>query len=823
MYKIEVVEIGMMSREGELSANSGKGPTLKTNRSLFFLALAITWLPTSGGIGQETNHHDTDSEPSLHVDFGDRAMVVSDSAAASRIGREILARGGTAVDAAVATAMALAVAWPDAGNIGGGGFMMIRPADGRAPICVDYRETAPESMHAHSFDRDDTTFSHKAVGVPGTVRGLALAHERFGKLPWRDLVLPAAELASNGVAVDRPLADSLNSVLAEPLVNREPRFAELRRVYGRSDGKPWKAGDRLMLPDLAGTLRLIAEQGPDGFYQGSVAKALVAEMGRGDGWITLSDLQQYRAKFREVIRGEYRGYTILGAPPPSSGGICVVEALNILENFDLASRGRYDPITIHLIAEASRRAFADRARYLGDPDHVAIPNRLTDKAYARELAAGIDLDRATPSASLTPEIAFAEESPDTTHFSVVDADGMAVANTYTLEASWGSRIVVRGAGFVLNNEMGDFNWFPGETNTQGRIGTDANTVAGGKRMLSSQAPTILEKDGQLVLVTGSPGGRTIINTVLCTLINVIDFQQPGPRAVGAARMHHQWFPDQIDLERMNESPHSQAVSALRAMGHQVRDRAAQGSAHTIAVDPERRQLIGIADFRRGGRPAAIRSRSVTRWDFTEPASTGLPEVAASGRFAPPWDATIDGIETDGRDHLRIRTSTPTGLSASVSLPDLAGQWSVEAKIDVLRFRGVERDERIRFVFAEGPGPDSSAAAMVLGRRDDDSISLHAETNRKLSDPVELSSTPTLDEPVIVKLSVDPRSGAAVLSSRRAAEETFTEHASLKLRESWNPDRFALGVLNDFSDAGEAAQIDRIELLNGDSSLAGRHP
>ncbi len=785
------------------------------NQSLFYLALAMTWLPTPWGIGQEPNPRHAEAEPSLHVDFGDRAMVVSDSAAASRIGREILSRGGTAVDAAVATAMALAVAWPDAGNIGGGGFMLIRPADGRDPICVDYRETAPQSMHAHSFKRDDTTFSHKAVGIPGTVRGLALAHERFGKLPWRDLVLPAAELARDGVPVDPPLARSLNSVLAEPRVKSEPRFAELRRVYGRSDGKPWKAGDRLTLPDLARTLRLIAERGPDAFYQGSVAQALVAEMRRGEGLITLADLQQYRARFREVIRGEYRGYTILGAPPPSSGGICVVEALNILENFELASRGRYDPITIHLIAEASRRAFADRARYLGDPDHVAIPDRLTDKAYARELAAGIDLDRATPSASLTPEIAIADESPDTTHFSVVDGEGMAVANTYTLEASWGSRIVVRGAGFVLNNEMGDFNWFPGETNTQGRIGTAANTVAGGKRMLSSQSPTILEKDGQLVLVTGSPGGRSIINTVLCTLINVIDFQQPASRAIAAARMHHQWFPDQIELERMGEPPHADVVSALRKLGHKISGRAAQGSAHTIAVDPDQQQLLGIADFRRGGRPAAIRSRSVARWDFADPASTGLAEVAASGGFASRWNASINGIDTDGRDRLRIRSSTPTGLSASVSLPALSGPWSVEAKIDALQFRGVDRDEQIRFLLAGGIGPESSTAAMVLARRRDNSISLQLETNRESSDPVELSMTPTLDQPVIMRLTVDSHRRVALLSSRRAAEEVFTAHANLGLGESWRPQQLTLGVVNDFSDAGEAAYIDRIELLNGD--------
>jgi hypothetical protein len=286
---------------------------------------------------------------------------------------------------------------------------------------------------------------------------------------------------------------------------------------------------------------------------------------------------------------------------------------------------------------------------------------------------------------------------------------------------------------------------------------------------------------------------------------------------------------------MDEIPHAQAVPALRAMGHQIRDRAAQGSAHTIAVDPNHQQLIGIADFRRGGRPAAIRSHSVTRWDFTEPASTGLSEVFASGRYTPRWNVSIDGIETDGQDRLRIRTSPPTespptespptespptespptGLSASVGLPDLAGTWSVEAKIDSLRFRGAERDEQIRFMLADGRGPESPAAAMVLARRPDNSISVHAEMNRESSDPFELSTTPTLEEPVIVRLAVDPRRGAAVLSSRRAADERFTEHASLRLRESWSPSRFAIGVLNDFSDVGEAAHIDRIELLNSD--------
>lgn len=546
------------------------------------------------------------ADPStVHSSRGNAGMVVSDSAVASLIGRDMLAQGGNAVDAAVATAFALAVSWPDAGNIGGGGFMIVRPADGKDPVCIDYRETAPLAITARSFTKQDTTFTQKAVGVPGTVRGLAAAHARYGRLPWKDLVMPAAKLAGDGVPVTQPLAKSLNEVLASEAVQTGEKYAELRRVYGEPGGEPWQLGDRLVLPDLSRTFTAIAQNGPDAFYTGRIANLIVEEMQRGDGLISLEDLQSYSAKIRPAMRGSYRGYTIIGAPPPSSGGTCIIEALNILENFDLAGRDRFDPLNVHLIAEALRRAFADRAKFLGDPDFVKIPTRLTSKDYARKLASGINLQFATRSEDLAAEIELSEESPDTTHFSVIDGDGMAVSNTYTLEASWGSRIVVRGAGFVLNNEMGDFNWFPGETNRDGRIGTEPNIIAPGKRMLSSQSPTIVEQDGRVILITGSPGGRTIISTVLCIVLNTLDFGMKLTDAVIAPRLHHQWFPDRLLLEKMTDVPHAPLRGPLARKGHQVQDQLVQGSAHSIAWDPDSETWIGVADYRRGGHAAAI--------------------------------------------------------------------------------------------------------------------------------------------------------------------------------------------------------------------------
>jgi gamma-glutamyltranspeptidase/glutathione hydrolase len=529
-----------------------------------------------------------------------QGMVVSETAVASKIGRDVLADGGNAVDAAVATAFALAVTWPEAGNIGGGGFMMIHPGEGKTPVCVEYREMAPGASTETMFSRDDSRYGRKVVGVPGTVRGLELAHREFGKLPWKRLVMPAARLAEDGFKVDEWLEYSLNRLFGKQEVHTDERYAELRRVYGHPEGLSWRASDTIVLPDLARTLRRIAEDGANAFYRGPIADQLVAEMGRGNGIITKRDLANYRANIRKPIHGVYRGHDLYGPPPPCSGGTCVVQALNILERFDLREHPRYGARNLHLITEAARSVFCDRARHLGDADFIEIPEHLTTKEYAADLAGAIKHDRATPSESLAPEIKLAAESPDTTHFSVIDRDGMAVSNTYTLEASWGSRIVVKGAGFLLNNEMGDFNWFPGHTDRIGRIGTAANRIRPGKRMLSSQSPFIVATDGRAVLLTGSPGGRTIINTVLGNLLNVLEFEMPLAEAIDAPRSHHQWFPDRLSFEGAKDPEHAVAVEQLREWGHKVTHRERQGSAHSIQVDPETGQYIGVADWRRGG-------------------------------------------------------------------------------------------------------------------------------------------------------------------------------------------------------------------------------
>jgi gamma-glutamyltranspeptidase / glutathione hydrolase len=521
----------------------------------------------------------------------EHGMVVSVSAPGSDVGVEILKSGGNAVDATVATAFALAVTYPAAGNIGGGGFMMIYPGGNAAPVCIEYRETAPAAASKTMFPVDHDGYGHKAVGVPGTVRGMWLAHQKFGKLPWKDLVMPAVKLAE-GFVIDAQLAGSLNNVVAT-----SGEYPELLRVFGKASGD-WAAGDRLVQKDLAQTLRRIAEQGPDAFYRGPIADQIVAEMKAGSGLISREDLANYKANSRTPIHGTYRGYDIYGPPPPSSGGTCLVEMLNILENFDLKKQGRWSPQTMHLMIEVMRRAYCDRARSLGDPDFTKVPAQLTTKEYGRELAKGIDLKKATRSEALARDIPLAKEGDNTTHFSVIDKNGMAVANTYTLERSYGSRVVVKGAGFLLNNEMIDFNWRPGHTDRSGTIGTEPNQIAPGKRMLSSQTPTIVVKDGKVVLVTGSPGSRTIINTVLSVVVNVLDFGMDVQAAVDAPRLHHQWFPDEARFESWSDYP--ETVEKLRAMGHTITG-GRQGDAHTIWVDPQTGKYHGAADRRISGK------------------------------------------------------------------------------------------------------------------------------------------------------------------------------------------------------------------------------
>lgn len=543
-------------------------------------------------------------------------VVVSASRPATEIGRDILGRGGNAVDAAVAVGFALAVSWPEAGNIGGGGFMMVATPGGRqaaasgdAPAdvrCIEYREMAPATAHRHTFQLGESALQHKAAGVPGTVAGLYLAHQQYGRLPWQDVVTPAVKLATAGVVVDEPLAQSLNSALQSSAVANDARFDELRRVYGRPGGGAWRVGDTMVLPDLAKTLQRIADHGPDGFYRGPTARMLAAEMRKHGGLITEQDLLAYRANVRRPVRGTYRGFELFGAPPPSSGGVCTVMTMGILEGFELQKHGsRYSARTLHLMAEAMRQSFHQRALHLGDADFVEIPEGLTSSETIDSLRAKIDPTSAGDSISLAAPLPIVDESPQTTHFSVVDADGMAVANTYTLEASWGCKIVVPGAGFVLNNEMGDFNWTPGHTDTQGRIGTEPNTIVPRKRMLSSQTPTIIRKDGRVVLVTGSPGGRTIINTVVSILVGHLEYGLPLDEVIRGPRLHHQWLPDQLSFEGSEHPEYAADVAQLRSWGHQLRRRYPQGSAHSIAIDHEG-EAWGVADWRRSGYAAAVR-------------------------------------------------------------------------------------------------------------------------------------------------------------------------------------------------------------------------
>jgi gamma-glutamyltranspeptidase/glutathione hydrolase len=529
-------------------------------------------------------------------------LVVSASGIASDIGAAILTRGGNAVDAAVATAFALAVTYPFAGNIGGGGFMIVRAPNGKA-AAFDYRERAPsrstQTMYlnaAGNIDRSLTASGYLAPGVPGTVRGLALAHKQFGKLPWKDVVMPAAELAASGFEMPAALARSLSAEVDGPM---RP-FAASVAAYGKPGGGPWAEGDRLVLPDLARSLSAIATLGPDAFYTGWIADRIADDMARHGGLITKRDLASYQAKSRTPVKTTFLDHEVISMPPPSSGGVTLIEMLNMLEAARIQDTTRLSPQAIHLMAEAMRRAYLDRARFLGDPDFVSVPvKKMVSKAHARDLIGNLDRARASSSIELGRDLLGATpgvESDDTTHFSVLDRDGMAVSQTYTLEGGYGSHVVIEGTGILLNNEMGDFNKKPGTTNLTGDIGTPANLIAPGKRMLSSMTPTIVARSGKVVLITGSPGGRTIINTVLGMVLNVAAWGLTGPEAVDAPRLHHQWLPEYVTIEAEGVGP--EVIQALEAMGHQPRVQGRQGSAHTIWIDPRTGDAIGIPDIKR---------------------------------------------------------------------------------------------------------------------------------------------------------------------------------------------------------------------------------
>jgi gamma-glutamyltranspeptidase/glutathione hydrolase len=499
----------------------------------------------------------------------------------------------------VATGFALAVTYPAAGNIGGGGFMVVRRANGSATT-FDFRETAPAAAaptmfldDAGEIDRGRTKAGYLAVGVPGTVRGLALAHTKLGRLPWREIVEPSVALARQGFVISETLAGALNKELAAPMES----FSGSVAAFAKPDGTPWQAGDRLRQPELADTLEAIASDGPDVFYTGWIADRVARGMADHGGLITHADLAAYKAHERSPVRGTFLGHEIISMGPPSSGGIVLIEMLGMCEALGLERLPRGSVEAIHLTTEIRRRAYLDRARHLGDPDFVDIPaERLTSRSHAEALVATIDPKRATSSAALGSDLVMpVEESTETTHFSVVDRDGLAVSTTVTLEASFGSHLVIPGTGFLLNNEMSDFNRKPGMTSPAGEIGTAANIAAPGKRMLSSMTPTIVSRDGQLVLVTGSPGGRTIPNTVFDVVTGVVAHGQSAKAAVDALRFHHQWLPDRLVVEAGGIDDTTRA--ALDRLGHEVTETRVQGSAHSVWIDPATGLPTGIADHR----------------------------------------------------------------------------------------------------------------------------------------------------------------------------------------------------------------------------------
>ncbi|MEK6308945.1 MAG: gamma-glutamyltransferase [Pantoea dispersa] len=532
--------------------------------------------PVSYGVDSDT----------FHPVKAQHGMVASVDAMATRVGVDILKQGGNAVDAAIAVGFALAVTHPQAGNLGGGGFMLLRTAAGRT-TAIDFREMAPARASRDMFlDKQGNAnsklslTSHLASGTPGTVAGFALAAQKYGTLPLSMLLAPAIKLARDGIIVNDALADDLATYGKENLINHD----NSRAIFYKADGQPYQKGDRLVQKNLAHSLQLIAQQGPDAFYKGKIADEIAAEMAQHGGLIGKADLAAYRAVERKPVSGSYRGYEVFSMPPPSSGGIHIVQILNILENFDLAKWGFGSADAMQVMAEAEKYAYADRSEYLGDPDFVKVPQQaLTSKAYAKTLAQQIDVNKARPSADIKPGKLAPYESNQTTHFSVVDKDGNAVAVTYTLNTYFGSGVVAGNSGILMNNEMDDFSAKPGTPNVYGLVGGEANAIQPAKRPLSSMSPTIVAKDGKTWLVTGSPGGSRIITTVLQIVVNSIDFGMNVAEATNAPRFHHQWLPDQLRVEK-GFSPDT--LRLLEAKGQHVKVLPAMGSTQSIMIGPD---------------------------------------------------------------------------------------------------------------------------------------------------------------------------------------------------------------------------------------------
>lgn len=534
----------------------------------------------------------------VHPVWAEHGMVSAQEALAAGIGRDIMAKGGNAVDAGVAVAFALAVTLPRAGNLGGGGFMLVHDARTGQTHAIDYREMAPSGASRDMFldaegkaDSEKSLNSGAASGVPGTVAGMKLAHERFGSMPWTEVIAPAIRLAEAGLVVTPELADSI----AEDS-ERLRKYPASARIFFKEGGAPYRPGDRLVQADLARTLQKIAEAGPDGFYKGEVAQAIATSVQEAGGLITPEDMAAYKPVLRAPVRGSYRGYEIASMPPPSSGGVHLIQILNALEGYPIGALGQNSAETIHLMAEAMKLAYADRSQFLGDPDFVDVPvAALTSKDYAIEMRRRISADFAAPSAMIRPADLAPYESDQTTHFSVVDREGNAVSNTYTINLSYGSGLVAAGTGVLMNNEMDDFSAKPGVANAYGLVGGDANAIAAGKRPLSSMTPTIVLKDGKVWLVTGSPGGARIITTVLQVVMNMIDHGMNVALASTAPRIHHQWLPDELRIEQ-GISPDT--IRLLQAKGHAIVIKEAMGSTQSIMRDPASGALFGASDPRR---------------------------------------------------------------------------------------------------------------------------------------------------------------------------------------------------------------------------------
>ena len=533
---------------------------------------------------------------------GREGMVVTSHFLATRSAQEVLEKGGNAIDAAVTAAFSLAVTQPRSGNIGGGGFMLISSEEKDEVVAIDYREKAPDKATVDMFldkegnaDSQLSRYSHLAAGVPGTVAGLALALEKYGTISLKEAMAPAIKLAEEGFVVTPRFSDGLKQ--------KEKMLAKWKssaKIFYKPDGSFYEPGERFVQMDLAATLRRISDKGAKEFYEGKTAELLVAEMAKHGGLITMQDMKNYSPTMREPVHGSYRGHDIYSMSSPSSGGVHVVQILNILEGYPVAEYGHNSAQTIHLMAEAMKRAYADRSFYLGDEDFVKVPMKgLISKDYAATIREGIDPKNATPSSTISPGKPQPYESNETTHFSIVDKFGNAVSNTYTINFSYGSGIVVEGAGFLLNNEMDDFSAKPGVPNAYGLIGGEANKIEPNKRMLSSMSPTIVKKEGKNFLVTGSPGGSRIITTTLQVIMNVIDHSLNIQSAVAAPRIHHQWLPDELRIE---EGLSMDTINILQEKGHQVKQKTSMGAIQSVMVKDG--MMYGGADPRRSTALAA---------------------------------------------------------------------------------------------------------------------------------------------------------------------------------------------------------------------------